>query len=304
MSTFKIALDWTPNVNHIGLYVAQELGYYHELGIDLEVVNPLTDNYELTPGKKLDLGLVDLAIAPFETVISLHTKKNTVDAVALFAILQEDLSSIASLETTRLRSPSDLDGKHYASYKARYEDHIVREMIKKDGGTGDMRISYPDKLGIWNTLLQNKADATWIFDNWEGIEAEAKHIELTKFSLADFGIPYCYSPVILAKKSTVATHTAEYTHLMKATQRGYRYAATHQAEAVEILLSHLTAYDKEHIDVARALAVTAPYLGDDATCGTMKPERVSAFLHWLVEHGLEDEKILTYSLFTNELLAQ
>ena len=30
-------LDWTPNTNHTGLYVAQELGYFDEAGIEVEI---------------------------------------------------------------------------------------------------------------------------------------------------------------------------------------------------------------------------------------------------------------------------
>jgi hypothetical protein len=45
-----------------------------------------------------------------------------------------------------------LDGKTYASYKARYEDNIVKQMIKMMR-EGDLNVIYPEKLGIWNTLL-------------------------------------------------------------------------------------------------------------------------------------------------------
>ena len=41
MTTLKIALDWTPNINHIGILVAKELGLYKENGIELEIINPL-----------------------------------------------------------------------------------------------------------------------------------------------------------------------------------------------------------------------------------------------------------------------
>ena len=224
MKRLRIALDWTPNINHIGLFIASELGYYQEKGIEVEFLNPFEDNYKITPGKKLELGLADFAIAPFETVISLNNKKNTVDAIAVFAILQEDISSIASLKSSNFESPNFLDGKIYASYKARYEDHIVKEMIKNDGGIGNMEIIYPDKLGIWNTLLEGIADATWIFDNWEGVEANTMQIELNKFSMSDFGIPYCYSPVIIARNNKVVTNKNDYSIFIKATQRGYSYA--------------------------------------------------------------------------------
>lgn len=87
MKTITLALDWTPNVNHIGILVAKELGYYTELGIDLEIGSPLTDNYQLTPGKKLELDLATFVLAPFETVISLNNKANKVEARAIYALL-------------------------------------------------------------------------------------------------------------------------------------------------------------------------------------------------------------------------
>jgi ABC-type nitrate/sulfonate/bicarbonate transport system substrate-binding protein len=209
MIKLKLALDWTPNVNHIGFLIATELGFYNQQGIELEILNPKDDNYSMTPGKKLELDLADFAIAPFETVISLNNKANRVDAMAIYAILQKDLSCIATLNSSNITSPKLLDGKTYASYKARYEDHIVKEMIKNDGGEGDLNIIYPEKLGIWNTLLSGKADATWIFDNWEGIEASCKNIELNKFTLNEFNIPYGYSPIVLTKKENIAIETAK-----------------------------------------------------------------------------------------------
>jgi ABC-type nitrate/sulfonate/bicarbonate transport system substrate-binding protein len=302
MKILKIALDWTPNINHIGIFIAKELGYYQDEGIEVEILNPLEDNYKLTPGKKLELGLADFAIAPFETVISLNNKKNIVDAIAVFAILQEDISSIASLRSSNLDSPKFLDGKIYASYKARYEDHIVKEMIKNDGGTGNMKIVYPDKLGIWNTLLEGKADATWIFDNWEGVEANTKRIELNKFSMSDFGIPYCYSPVIIARNNLIITNKNDYSLFIKATQKGYLYAAENKSRSVSILTEYLTDYDKANIGVSDSIDITAPYFGNDKECGFMKPERINVFLKWLVEHNLENEKIIEQNLFTNDLL--
>jgi ABC-type nitrate/sulfonate/bicarbonate transport system substrate-binding protein len=301
MKLLKVALDWTPNINHIGFYVAKELGFYTEEGIELELLNPKDDNYTQTPGKKLELDLADFAIAPFETVISLNNKANKVNAVAIFAILQEDLSSIVSLKSANILSPKDLDGKIYASYQARYEDHIVKQMIKNDQGTGNLTISYPEKLGIWNTLLEGKADATWIFDNWEGIEATDKNIELNKFSLKNYGIPYGYSPVIIAKQEKLTTNKIAYKAFIKATQKGYLHAIAKPNEAISILKNHLTAADKENIDLQKCIEFTAPYFGTEKTCGTMKDTRVNAFVNWLVENNLEDEKILNQALFTNEL---
>lgn len=303
MTTLKIALDWTPNINHIGILVAKELGLYKENGIELEIINPLADNYDITPGKKLELGLADFAITPFETVISLNNKENQVDAIAIFAILQEDISSVASLKSTNLHSPKLLDGKTYASYKARYEDKIVRELVINDGGKGNFKIIYPDKLGIWNILLDGKADATWIFDNWEGVEAESKNIALNKWSLKDYAIPYGYSPVIITKKANLKVSKLVYSAFVEATRKGYLFALINKSDSIEILRSYLTEYDKNNINLEKAFQATKVYFGDDSTCGNMNPERVSLFLNWIIENQLESETIKEQDLFTNELLS-
>lgn len=302
MEAIKLAIDWTPNVNHIGFFVARDIGLYEKNGITLEIHNPLDDNYRITPAKKLELDLADFAIAPFETIISLNNKIDKVDAIGVFAILQNDLSSIATLRESNINSPRDLDNTIYASYKARYEDQIVKQMIINDGGTGNIHIIYPDKLGIWNTLLEGKATATWIFDNWEGIEAETKNIQLQKFKMSDFGIPYGYSPVLLTKQTNITTKKDLYIRFLKATKEGFLYAKNNIDESISILQKYLTAYDLQHIDLIKSFKATVPHFGDEKNCGEMEEDRVISFLEWIVEQQLETKLILEQHLYTNELL--
>jgi ABC-type nitrate/sulfonate/bicarbonate transport system substrate-binding protein len=302
MKTIKIALDWTPNTNHIGIFIAKELNYYADVDLDVITLNPAEDNYEVTPGKKLELDDADFAIAPFETVISLNNKQNKVNAIAVFAILQEDISSIVTLKTSDLERPKALENKIYASYKARYEDAIVKQMLKNDGGQGNLKIVYPEKLGIWNTLVTTEADATWIFDNWEGIEAESNGIELNKFYLRDYEIPYGYSPVFIAKKENVFTYKKEYSHFIAATRKGYLFVKDNPEQAKSILEKYVSETDKFKINIQKSIEYTIPFFGDETNCGTMNSQRVTDFLNWLITHNLESEILLSQDLFTNELI--
>ena len=43
-------LDWTPNTNHTGLYVAQENGYFEDEGLEVEIVQPPEDGAEALTG--------------------------------------------------------------------------------------------------------------------------------------------------------------------------------------------------------------------------------------------------------------
>lgn len=302
ITPISIALDWTPNTNHIGIFVAKAKGFYEMAGIEVIILDPATDQYKITPGKKLEIGLADFAIAPFETVISLNNKQNEVDAVAVYAILQEDISSIVTLESSGVNRPALLDGKLYASYRARYEDHIVRAMVRNDGGEGAIDIIYPDKLGIWNTLLLQKADATWIFNNWEGIEAASRNIALNAFTMKDFDIPYSYSPVIIARKEDIVNKNTVFKAFIEATQKGYAFASQEPTQAAGILFPHLSPTDQTNINLKASLNYTLPYFSHQNEFGIMEHNRIHYFLRWLVDKKIEHPAILLQHLFTNELL--
>ena len=302
MTHLTLALDWTPNINHIGFFVAKELGFYEKMGIQLNIADPTQDNYQTTPAKKLENNEADFAICPFESIISLNNKIRKVDAIAVFAILQEDLSSIASLKSAHINSPKNLDGKIYASYQARYEDEIVKCMIKNDQGSGNIQITYPEKLGIWNTLLTGEADSTWIFDNWEGIEAKSKNIDLSTFKMKDYNIPYGYSPVVICKKEKLNSNIQIYKDFIEASKNGFLHVKENLKQSAEILTNYLTDRDRENISVMQSITCTYPYFDRPEICGKMDKNKINEFLNWIVKNKLESDVILTQELFTNELL--
>lgn len=302
MTQLTLALDWTPNINHIGFFIAKELGFYEKKGIQLKIADPTQDNYQTTPAKKLENNEADFAICPFESIISLNNKLRKVDAIAVYAILQEDLSSIASLKSAYINSPKNLDGKIYASYQARYEDEIVKCMIKNDQGSGNIQITYPEKLGIWNTLLTGEADSTWIFDNWEGIEATGKNIDLNTFKMKDYNIPYGYSPVVICKRGKLNNNFQLYKDFIEASKNGFLFVKENLEQSSEILTNYITERDRENISIMQSIEYTYPHFGSPEICGKMDQKKINEFLNWIVKNKLESDIILTQELFTNELL--
>jgi len=290
MNTLTLALDWTPNINHIGFFVALEKGFYREHGLNVEIVDPSADNYALTPAKKVELGQAQLALCPTESIISYRSKSKPFDLIAIATLFQEDLSAIAVKADSPILSPKDLDGKAYASYQARYEDGIVKQMIRNDGGEGNLEIGYPDKLGIWNTLLKGDYQATWIFVNWEGVEAEQMKLDLRYFRMKDFDIPYSYSPVIAGSETLVNAEKATYINFLEASKKGWFYSQEKVREAIDILQAHLPEKDRK-IDLQMAHSRTLAYIGKEEDWGKMDPKTVETFLHWIYEHGLEAQQL-------------
>ncbi len=285
-----MALDWTPNSNHIGFFVAQEKGFYADVEIAFEIINPALDNYARTPAKKVELGNADLALCPFESVISYQTKAVTFDAVAIATVFQEDLSAIVVRKDSNIKSPKDLDNCSYASYKARYEDEIVKQMIKNDGGEGSIRVVYPQKLGIWQTIENTTYDATWVFMNWEGVEATSKGLVLRSFKLSDFGIPYSYSPIIMGSRTRVAKSKEVYANFLSATKKGFLFSKDYPNEAAEILKPFLPKKDRQ-IDLIDSLKISASALENEDSWGVMSKKRVQDFINWLNLNELETTKL-------------
>jgi len=66
------------------------------------------------------------------------------------------------------------------------------------------------------------ADSTWIFLGWEGVSAELQGLSLRTFSLQDAGVPYGYSPVLLAHPVLLANEEDKQrlAAFLEATERG------------------------------------------------------------------------------------
>tara|TARA_B100001057_G_scaffold339798_1_gene340623 strand:- start:1115 stop:2020 length:906 start_codon:yes stop_codon:yes gene_type:complete len=300
LKKIKLAIDWTPNINHIGFFVSLEKNFYGESGIDIQIINPFDDNYSITPAKKIELNIAEFALCPTETLISYNTKKNKVNLLGIAAILKEDLSAIVVNRNSNIYSPKDLDGKTYASFNARYEEHIIKQMVINDGGEGKVNYQYPDKLGIWDTIINSKFDSTWIFKNWEGVEAENLNVKFNYFSMKDYGIPYSYSPILVCNKNNLSLEPYIISFI-ESTRKGFTYALNNKEDSIEILKKYLPSKEK-NINLNRAFELTIPSMSIDHDWGKFDLKKVQLFLDWLYKFKIENKVSKAKEIFTNEYL--
>ncbi|KAH9297419.1 hypothetical protein KI387_029101 [Taxus chinensis] len=296
LTCISVALDWTPNTNHVGLYVAKALKYYREVGLKVDLISPHLDNYSTTPAFKVSSKSATFALGPSETVIGHHLPPSSPTReklVAIATVLQQDISAIATLKGSNISRPRELDGKTYASYAARFEGRIVQHLIQADGGKGLFTEIAPDKLGIWNVLLSGKADATWIFSAWEGVEAKQKQVELNEFRLADYGIPYGYSPVVFVHPDTLKAYPDVVRRFLRATAKGYTYSAANIDKASLILCETANEENPTCVDPLDPFMVLASMnylsthlLDKEGNWGLMDPNRWQKFLDWLSAEGI------------------
>ena len=228
----SLALDWTPNVNHIGVYVAQQQGWYAQAGMRLQIL-PYAST---APEVLVTAGRADVGVSSEDAVAS--AAASTAPVVSIAAILGHNTASFAVLAKSNIKRPKDLDGKIYAAFGAPYETPIIQRLIRSDGGKGEFKSPVLSAEGL-PALLSGRADFMWIFEGTEGVEARRQGNPLRTFALTSYGVPDTYTPVFIADPKRLATMTPRLKAFLSATARGYEYARAHPAEAAKLMLKAL-----------------------------------------------------------------
>lgn len=106
-------LDWTPNTNHTGLFVAKELGYFKEEGLEnVEIVQPPEGSTTALIGA----GGAQFGISFQDTLAKSFSNDSPVPVTAVAAIIQHNTSGIISLKDKGIDSLKKLEGHKYATW--------------------------------------------------------------------------------------------------------------------------------------------------------------------------------------------
>lgn len=231
LTTMTLALDWTPNTNHTGIYVALEKGWYRDEGIDLKLL-PYSAN--VTPDTLVANGKADVGISATESVVTDAASGQPVVSIA--TIIQHNTSALVTLASSGLSRPRDLDGKVYGGFGAPYEGPVVSEIIKHDGGTGQFKNV---TLGIdaMQALETHRVDFVWVFEGWEVIQAQLQGVKLNVFPITNYGVSDYYTPVIISSPQEIKQKPDLLRRFMAATVKGYDFAQQNPHQAAQILIA-------------------------------------------------------------------
>jgi ABC-type nitrate/sulfonate/bicarbonate transport system substrate-binding protein len=278
----RVQLDWTPNTNHIGIYVALANGWYREAGLDVEIL-PYTD---INPDTIVANGNADVGISFPANVI--FSRAAGLELVSIAAVLQRNPTELAVLDTSPIRRPRDFDGRTYAGFGLPYEEPQIRTVVIADGGRGVFDVATLS-TAAYEALYEGKADFTEIFVTWEGIEAELRGIKLRTFRYDDFGVPDFPGVVLVAQKSALNGAKADrLRRFLEVTRRGYEFAAQNPDEASRIFMDYLPRGTfPEPEMVRRSTRQLASYFVEPGErWGVQDPDDWKAYSHWMIEQGI------------------
>lgn len=281
--SLTVWLDWYPNSDHAGIYVALTKGYYAQVGLRVEPRVPA--------GAADALALVvhgtgDIGISYEPTVLLARAQGIPVRATA--AIVQRPLNAVLALRGTGITRPHQLEGRTVgvAGLPNDYTD--LKAILRHDGG--DYRRVHTVNVGytLLPALLSGRVDAIiGAYWTWEALQARAAGKPVNVLRLDAEGVPTYNELVFITGRQQLAREPQVLRAFQRATFRGYAYAAAHPAEATAILLKVPGVLSGSSGLIAHSIRLLAPLFSDaHGRYGAMDVRRWQAYADWMTSTGL------------------
>ncbi len=291
-------LDWVPNTNHTGIFVAEANGYFVEAGLAVEIIQP----GEVYPEAAVASGAADFGIT-FQEMLTLARAKD-VPIVSIAAVLQHNTSGFASAADLNVTSPADFEGLRYGAWGSPFETPTLEVLMDCAGSDFSqlemLNTGWADPLAL---IAEDQIDLAWIFYGWQGFQAQQQGVDLNVVMMKDYFdcIPDYYTPIVIANEETIANRPEVIKALMKALSRGYDFAIQNPGEAAELLLTAVPELDAELVKASQAW-LSEYYQADAPRWGEQKESVWQDYSDWMVEHGILSSPISAADAFTNEFL--
>lgn len=227
----SVALDWTPNTNHVGLYVAQSKGWFEDAGLDVDIL-PYTDT---SSGTLVAAGVAEFGIL---SAVGFHSQRATgADMTVVMAVVQHETGRLVfNGERTDIQRPSDLDGKIYAGFSSAWEEALISTIIQNDGGAGTFD-TVTLGTSAYEALANGRVDFTLEVSTWEGVNSVLLDRAQRAFRYADYGVPDQHTTFLGGNGTWLTENPEAARRFVQAAQHGYDFAVNNPSDAADILIA-------------------------------------------------------------------
>ena len=304
MKEITVCLDWTPNTNHTGLYVAQEQGYFEEAGLNVTIVQPPENGAPLMCAS----GQAQFAIDAQDTIAAAFDMDEPLEVTAVAALVQHNTSGIISRAGDGIDSPKGLEGKIYSTWESPIELAMIEYVMEQDGGDfSQVKLIPNDLTDEPAALAAHQTDAVWIFYGWSGVNAQVEGVDVDYWAFGDLSpeLDY-YTPVLIANNAFLEEEPEMAEAFLAAAARGYEFAAQNPEEAADMLIagdSTGSLADAQELVYESQKWLSGKYVDDAPAWGYIDPARWDAFYGWLYDNGLTGSDLRGKG-YSNEYLSK
>ena len=298
LKKITFALDWTPNTNHTGLYVARERGYYKEAGLDVDIIQGPEDGADSAVAS----GEVQFGVSFQDTMAGYVSGSNVLPVTAVCSIIQHNTSGIISLKDKGITSPAKMAGHTYATWDMPIEKGVIQRCVENDGGDFSKVKLVPSTVtDEVSALKSDQVDCIWIYWAWAGEKCKLAGLDTNYFAFKDIDDVFdFYTPVIIANNDLIKSDPDTVQAFVDATRRGYEDCIKDPEATAKVLLDAAPELDSELVQASQAY-LADQYQADAKRWGDIDQKRWDAFFGWVSDQGFAD-KIAAGAGMTDQFL--
>ena len=290
----SLTLDFYPNPDHAGIYMAQKLDYFEDAGLDVSIHTPADP---AAPVKLLAAGRTDLAIS-YEPEVLL-AREQGLDVVAVAALVDRPLTSLIWLKKSGVKGVAGLRGKTIATAGIPYQDAYLKTILARAGLTPADVKTVNVGYGLLPALVGGRAGAMLGgFSNVEGVDLRLRGKDPVVTPVDELGVPTYDELVLVADGKRLEEDPEAIRLFLGALARGTAAAVKSPEATTQALLAANPDLDPK---LTRAeVKATLPLL---SASGRMSPPKWQAFIAWMQENELIASRPSTGEVLSNEFLA-
>jgi putative hydroxymethylpyrimidine transport system substrate-binding protein len=300
LHSLTLWLDWYPNSDHVGIYVAMAKGYYARQGLAVQARVPsgAADALQLVAH-----GTGDMAIS-YEPDVLL-ARAQSLPVVATAALVQRPLNCVMALKSSDISRPRQLQGKTVGIAGLASDYAATDAVVRYDGGNPKLVKKVVVNYALLQALLKKRVDAVeGVFWTWEALQARQLGYPVNVMHVDHYGVPVYDELVFATGTRQLQRKAATLRAFQRATFEGYAYAVEHPAEATQILLKVPGVLSSSRSLIEQSIRRLSPIFHDkQGRYGTMSVAQWQAYADWMTRTHFMSRHVDARSAMTTALLS-
>ncbi|MGG1550794.1 ABC transporter substrate-binding protein [Paenibacillus ferrarius] len=296
LTDVKVVLDWTPNTNHTGLYVAKDQGFFEQEGLNVQIISPGESGADAMVAS----GAAEFGVSYQESIT--QGRIQGVPLVSIAAVIQHNTSGFASPVAKNIKTPKDFEGKTYGGWGAPAESAMIESLMQSEKADASKVKMVNIGEADYFTAVKRDIDFAWIYYAWTGIDAELRGEPMNMIYLNKYSdkLDY-YTPVLATNENMIKTKPDVVKAFVAAASKGYQFAIAKPEDAAKMLTKAVPDLDPKLVTASQKWLATR-YQDDAPRWGEQKRTVWENYANWMLDHKLLEKKLDVDAAFTNDFL--
>lgn len=297
-----VGLTYTPNIQFAPFYVADELGYFDEAGVNVELRHHGESEGLFTA---LEAGTEQLVYAGGDEIVQAVAGGVPITSVATIYSTYPAVLIVPA--DSPIQSADDLAGHSVGIPGPFGQTWFALQALLDRSGLDESQVDV-QHIGYTQqaALTTDKVDAVMGFSNNDAVQFEASGFPVRIIDAVDPEAPTLVGPALGAATSLVEERGDDVTAVLEAVERAIEYVAENPEETVEIAAKHIPTLttDEAKASALATLEATIPLMepADGAEPLVNDEDAWAAMCEFMPAAGLIEGEVDCDATRTNELL--